>query len=66
MTDQKDRKKGLLWAVTRNEREGEERGVERGEERGGRERGREEGRYIYMSKKLDRQREGKRKRDKLP
>lgn len=57
MTNQKDRKKGLLWAVTRNERE-------KGEERGGRERGRE--RYIYMSKKLDRQREGKRKRDKLP
>lgn len=60
MTNQKDRKKGLLWAVTRNERE-------RGEERGGRERGKKEGkRDIYMSKKLDRQREGKRKRDKLP
>lgn len=42
-----------------------ERGGKReGEEREGKERGEE--RYIYMSKKLDRQREGKRKRDKLP
>lgn len=45
-----------------------ERGGKReGEERRGRERGKREGkRDIYMSKKLDRQREGKRKRDKLP
>lgn len=64
MTNQKDRKKGLLWAVTCNERE---RGKREGKERGERKRGKREGkRDIYMSKKLDRQREGKRKRDKLP
>lgn len=38
-----------------------------GKREGGRVRGKREGkRDIYMSKKLDRQREGKRKRDKLP
>lgn len=49
MTNQKDRKKGLLWAVTRNEREkgkreGEEMGRE-GVKREGEEKGEE--RYIY-------------------